>query len=323
MPCAASLSSTPQEKPRLWALITLFFAPAFVFANMYSTQAILPVLSSAFHVAAPTAGLTVSVLVLAVAIGSLVYGPLADRIGRKPVMVGVSFIVVIPTLLAGLAPNFITLVVLRALQGLLMPGLSSVAISYVNEEFAGKRLGLTMGIYVSGLTVGGLFARAGSAAVTGLFNWRSPCPHSLTRQSILMWTSSPITAICMDQALTGGAVHCLPTPRIQCTASQQNTNRLSGLSVPVNSRMPPTLPFISMNIRWNPAFPTCAGTTRSTHRSTRGYFSPIISTPSMTPVPAGLAYYTWYIPQGNLCMFGVVDAHMDCGPQSGISCAAQ
>src|SRR5579885_1021536 len=139
-------SATPEverarEQPRVWALVTLFVAPAFIFANMYSTQAILPVLSKVFHVPAPTAGLTVSVLVLAVAIGSLFYGPLSDRIGRKPVMVGVSFLVILPTLLLAFAPNFTTLVILRAIQGLLMPGLTSVAISYVNEEFSGKGRG--------------------------------------------------------------------------------------------------------------------------------------------------------------------------------------
>ncbi|HCJ35139.1 MAG TPA: hypothetical protein DHV65_12695 [Ktedonobacter sp.] len=32
-------------------------------------------------------------------------------------------------------------------------------------------------------------------------------------------------------------------------------------------------------------------------------------------VPAGLAYYTWFTPLGNLCMFGVVDQKMDCGKQ--------
>src|ERR1700736_1993507 len=166
------LSGADQERPRAWALVSLFLAPAFIFANMYSTQAILPVLSSAFHISAPTAGLSISVLVLAVAIGSLLYGPISDRIGRKPVMVCASLLVVIPTLLLGLAPNFATLVALRAAQGLLMPGLTSVAISYVNEEFSGKGRGLAMGIYVSGLTLGGLFARGGSALLTGLYNWR-------------------------------------------------------------------------------------------------------------------------------------------------------
>lgn len=166
------LTVEPQEHPRWGALVALFFAPAFIFANMYTTQAILPVLSYDFGISAPTSGLTVSLLVLAVAVGSLFYGPLSDRIGRKPVMVGSSFLVIVPTLLCGLAPNFAVLVVLRTLQGLLMPGLTSVAIAYVNEEFAGKGRGLAMGIYVSGLTLGGLFARVGSAALTGVFNWR-------------------------------------------------------------------------------------------------------------------------------------------------------
>ena len=139
---------------------------------MYTTQAILPVLSLDFHVSAPAAGLTVSLLVLSVAFGSLVYGPLSDRIGRKKVMVGASFLVIIPTLLCGFAPNFVILVLLRSMQGLLMPGLTSVAIPYVYEEFEGRGRGLAMGIYVCGLTLGGLFARVGSAALTGFFNWR-------------------------------------------------------------------------------------------------------------------------------------------------------
>src|SRR5690242_1085205 len=166
------IADAGQERPRVGALVSLFLAPAFVFANMYSTQSILPVLSSAFQISAPTAGLSISVLVLAVAVGSLIYGPISDRIGRKPVMVCASLLVVVPTLLLGSSPNFATLVILRATQGLLMPGLTSVAISYVNEEFSGKGRGLAMGIYVSGLTLGGLFARSGSAALTGIFNWQ-------------------------------------------------------------------------------------------------------------------------------------------------------
>ena len=172
MSSAISSPNVPREPPRLGALVTLFLAPAFIFANMYTTQAILPVLSRDFQISAPEAGLTVSLLVLAVAIGSLFYGPLSDRIGRKTVMVGASFLVLIPTLLCGFAPSFAVLVVLRTMQGLLMPGLTSVAIPYVNEEFEGKGRGLAMGIYVCGLTLGGLFARVGSAALTGLYDWR-------------------------------------------------------------------------------------------------------------------------------------------------------
>src|SRR5690348_18221055 len=124
IPDRATLHTTRRNQSTVWALITLFFAPAFIFANMYTTQAILPELSKAFSISAPTSGLTVSMLVLAVAFGSLVYGPISDRVGRKPVMVTVSFLVIIPTLLCGLAPTFAALVVFRTIQGLLMPGLT-------------------------------------------------------------------------------------------------------------------------------------------------------------------------------------------------------
>src|SRR5260221_10812770 len=98
MSSAARSSEILQERPRWGALVTLFFAPAFIFANMYTTQAILPVLSQDFHISAPTAGLTVSLLVLAVAVRPLFFWPLSDPVWRKPVVVGVNFLGVFPTL---------------------------------------------------------------------------------------------------------------------------------------------------------------------------------------------------------------------------------
>ncbi len=81
-----------EERPRVAALVTLFLVSAFIFANMYTTQAILPVLGEDFHVSAPTAGLTVSVLVLAVtmylslyyfggSLGAVLPGLLLERTG--------------------------------------------------------------------------------------------------------------------------------------------------------------------------------------------------------------------------------------------------
>jgi MFS transporter, YNFM family, putative membrane transport protein len=152
--------------------IALFLGTAGVFADMYTTQAILPVLGRAFDLPPATAGLTVSAVVLAVAAGSLIAGPLSDRIGRKPVIVGASALLVVPTLLCGLAPTFGLLVAFRALQGLLMPGLTSVMIVYVNERFAVRWRGTAMGIYVGGQVLGGLLARGASATLTALFDWR-------------------------------------------------------------------------------------------------------------------------------------------------------
>lgn len=54
-----------------------------MFATMYSTQAILPELSKTFGVPPSRAGLSVSVVVLMLAAGSWLWGPVSDRIGRR------------------------------------------------------------------------------------------------------------------------------------------------------------------------------------------------------------------------------------------------
>jgi len=75
-----------QAPAYLSAQIALYIATVAVYADMYITQPILPLLSHEFGVAPATAGLTVSIVVLAIALASSAYGPLSDIFGRKPVM---------------------------------------------------------------------------------------------------------------------------------------------------------------------------------------------------------------------------------------------
>src|SRR5260370_262076 len=103
----------------------LNFAAIVVFADLYITQPILPILSREFRVSPATAGLTISILVLMIALVSAPYGFLSDILGRKPVMVTSCLLLVIPTVLCAIAPSFRALMLLRALQGLLMPGVTA------------------------------------------------------------------------------------------------------------------------------------------------------------------------------------------------------
>ena len=61
----------------------LMLGAAGMFAAMYSSQAILPELASDFDVTPSQAGLTISVVVLAVAVAGWIWGPLSDRFGRR------------------------------------------------------------------------------------------------------------------------------------------------------------------------------------------------------------------------------------------------
>jgi MFS transporter, YNFM family, putative membrane transport protein len=143
-----------------------------MFATVYCTQAILPTLGREFGVGAARTGLTISVVVVAMAAGAWIWGPLSDRIGRKRCLVLASGLLVAPTVALGLAPSFAVLLLLRLLQGLCMPGLLAVGLNYVQEVFGDWLGGKAMGCYLSSLVAGGLIGRVGVALATEAVGWR-------------------------------------------------------------------------------------------------------------------------------------------------------
>jgi YNFM family putative membrane transporter len=161
------------DTPLREALAGFMLGAAGMFATMYSTQAILPELSRDFGVSPSRAGLSISVVVISVAIGGWVWGPVSDRIGRPRSFRLASLLLVPPTLGVALAPGFEALLVCRVLQGLCMPGLLAVGAPYVVEAFVPRIGARAMGYYVSALVAGGLVGRMGVALASALVGWRA------------------------------------------------------------------------------------------------------------------------------------------------------
>lgn len=168
--------------PARWAVPALYLAAVVVFSDMYLTQPILPVLAQEFGVAPATAGLSVSLVVLLIAIGSLSAGPLSDMLGRRPVIIGSCALLALPTLLCALAPSFELLLLSRALQGLCIPGLTAVAVAYLAELVEPGQLGRAVGGWIAANVAGGLLSRVASGMITELAGWRSAfvCFSALT-----------------------------------------------------------------------------------------------------------------------------------------------
>ena len=172
-PVAGSAIDVPGGSERVRPAVALFLGASAMFANMYATQAILPDIEHALNVSPAAAGLSITVVVVGVAIGGWVHGPLSDRIGRARVMVASAALLILPTALLGFAPDLTTLLVLRAVQGLLMPGLLVVAVPYVSERFRGRAAGAAMGAYTASLVFGGFVGRVGTALIAEQLGWRS------------------------------------------------------------------------------------------------------------------------------------------------------
>jgi YNFM family putative membrane transporter len=159
---------------RIAAIGALNFATVAVYSDLYITQPILPLLSREFHVAPATAGLTISVVVLMIALVSSGYGSLSDAVGRKPVMVTSCVLLAVPTLLCAVASSFHMLLFFRALQGLLMPGVTAVAVAFIGDHFSEADLGPKVGGWIAASVAGGLTGRVLSGLLAAGTSWRVP-----------------------------------------------------------------------------------------------------------------------------------------------------
>lgn len=149
------------------------FAGGFVtFAILYSTQPLMPDFSREFHVSPTVASLSLSVTTASLAIFMLVAGTLSEAWGRKPMMTAALFSAAALGIITAFAPSFHTLLILRVLQGMVLSGLPAIAMAYLSEEIDPGSLGLAMGLYVSGNSIGGMSGRIIIGALTDLFNWR-------------------------------------------------------------------------------------------------------------------------------------------------------
>jgi SHS family lactate transporter-like MFS transporter len=105
-------------------------------------------------------------------VGAFVFGLLADRYGRKlPLMLDLVFYSVIEVL-SGLAPNYTSFLVLRALFGIGMGAEWGVGASLVMEKVAPRWRGVVSGLLQEGYAVGYLLAALCYAFVFPHWGWR-------------------------------------------------------------------------------------------------------------------------------------------------------
>ncbi len=169
-----SLSAAGGPEKRLnTALVAVMLAGVCTFIDVYLTQPLLPMLEKLFHAPEVAVSLTVSATTLGIAVAAPIVGMLAERIGRKRVIVPSIFLLAVPTLLAATAPTLRALIVWRLLQGLFVPGIAGVMIAYVGEEFAGRGVGKMMAAYISGTVMGGFLGRFIAGIVATYWHWRA------------------------------------------------------------------------------------------------------------------------------------------------------
>ena len=151
----------------------LFFAGIATFAQLYSTQALLPQISVDLSVAPATAALTVSAATLGLAAAVIPWSIVADRIGRVPAMAIGVIAATLLGLCAPLSTDIPLLLVLRAAEGIALGAVPAVALAYLSEEVRPRYAAAAAGSYIAGTTVGGLFGRVVAGVIGEITGWRT------------------------------------------------------------------------------------------------------------------------------------------------------
>jgi YNFM family putative membrane transporter len=154
------------------SILAVCLCGVFAFLDLYVTQPLLPMFSHIFHEPKSVVGSTVSAATLGVAISAPILGALAERLSRKRVIVTSIVALAVPTLLAATSPGLLTLDTWRFLQGLILPGIFAITITYIGEEWDHHAVPVVMSIYVSGTALGGFLGRITAGLVAEHFNWR-------------------------------------------------------------------------------------------------------------------------------------------------------
>src|SRR5579871_19501 len=118
----------------------------------------------------PDIAFTLTLALITRPIGAIIFGLIADRYGRRlPLMLNVIFYAII-SVMCGLAPNYLTFVLLRLAFGIGMGGEWGVGASLALESASPRLRGLLSGLLQEGYALGNLLAAFAFRLVYPYFN---------------------------------------------------------------------------------------------------------------------------------------------------------
>jgi MFS family permease len=161
----ARATAGTEQAPVLAPLAVLVCSALLVLSQLYLAIPLAPIIAEVLgrggSAAAAALGTTYA---LAYGLGFLIFGPLSDRYGRKPILVPGMAVLAIVTAGLAAAPSLPVLALLRTVQGLVAASFSAVALAYIGEalppRWRSTGIGAMSTAFLSAGILGQVYAQA-------------------------------------------------------------------------------------------------------------------------------------------------------------------
>ncbi len=170
MPETQTLSDSPKRR---WLMLAIVYAAQIAFAIvMQSVPPVLNLIINDLGISHAQAGLLMGAFALPGIFLSIMVGSLGDKYGAKYLVLGSLLLMFLGTAFSALSPTYV-----MVLAGRLITGVGAVSLIVMLPQFLsrwwGKDIGIAMGIYNTGVPVGGLVSFVVIPLLAGTLSWRA------------------------------------------------------------------------------------------------------------------------------------------------------
>ena len=191
-------SAVPEVQTTGWMLPVLTGAAFVIFAQAFMIAPVLPRLADVFEVDIDLVGLAVPAYLIPYGIMTLLWGPLADRVGARPVVLGSLALFVAFTAATATAPSGRTFVLWRAATGAGASGVIPISLALIGDLIPYRQRGRAIGWLFGGMAGGMAVGSTVGALAEPTVGWRG------------LFVAAAIAGAVL---LGGAATHVPKTPR--------------------------------------------------------------------------------------------------------------
>ena len=178
------VTTAPPRRPSVLLLVALTAIAPFA---MLMVVPLLPAMAGALNASYGTVQLTLTMSLTGLALGQLIYGPLSDRFGRKPLLIVGLCIYLVGSAAAALAPGIGLLILARILQT--AGGCAGMVLSraMIRDCWPRSQAASVLGYVSTAMAVAPMFSPLVGSLLEQHFGWRATMLVSLLLGLPLLW----------------------------------------------------------------------------------------------------------------------------------------